>query len=291
DGEEDHQQLHQVVARQEAEHLLIQLRGRERKECGEGHAGGRRRQADEVALRATGLSDVEPGEPDGRRHHVEVAEDPLRLAAGREFELVDEKCRRDAEAHHIHQAVELRAEPRAGAREPRHPAVQRVEDAGEEDVPAGAIELAARRQHHGPDAEEQIEQREQARHDDHDAPHVGAGERLHGAYSTNTVAPACTRSPTATRTVDGAAMGKNTSTREPNRMMPIRAPCVARSPATPSVTMRRAMSPAIWRTSKGPRAPRSPTDACSLSRLALSDAAWRNRPGWCRTSSTMPVAG
>src|SRR5207245_1059560 len=110
------------------------------------------------------------------------------------------------------------------------------EDAREEDVPAGAIELAARRQHHGPNAEEQVEQREQARHDDHDAPHAGAGERLHGAYSANTVAPACTRSPTATRTVDRAATGKNTSTREPNRLRPIRAPCSPRSPAPPSGT-------------------------------------------------------
>src|SRR5213076_1304564 len=156
----------------------------------------------EVALRATSLGDVEPGEPNGGRHDVEVAEDPLRLAAGRELELVDEKGRRGAEAHDIHQAVELRAEPRAGAREARHPAVERVEDAREEDVPAGAIELPARRQHHGPNAEEQVEQREQARHDDHDAPHAGGAEGLHGAYSASTVAPACTRSPTATRSVD-----------------------------------------------------------------------------------------
>src|SRR2546430_12421166 len=87
--------------------------------------------------------------------------------------------------------------------------MERVEDAGEEDVPAGAIELPARRQHHGPDAEKQIEQREQARYDDHDAPHAGAGEWLHWAYSANTVAPACTRSPTATRTVDPAAAGRS----------------------------------------------------------------------------------
>src|SRR5437879_7688925 len=180
---------------------------------------------------------------------------------------------------------------RVPVRQPRHPAIERVEDAGEEDVPAGAIELPARRQHHGPDAEKQIEQREQARYDDHDAPHAGAGEWLHRAYSANTVAPACTRSPTATRTVDRAAAGTNTSTREPNRIMPIRAPCIARAPAAPSVTIRRAISPAIWRTSSGPRAPRSPTDACSFSRLALSDAACRNRPGLYRTSSTVPVAG
>src|SRR6266576_6437389 len=271
--------------------MLIQVRGRERKECRERHAGGRRGQSDEGALRAAGLGDVEPCEPDGSRHDVEVAEDPLRLAGDRELELVDEKCRRDTEAHDVHQAVELRAEAGAGAGQPRDSAVERIEDAGEEDVPAGTIELAARGQHHGPDAEEQIEQREQARHDDHDTPHAGGAEGLHGAYSASTVAPACTRSPTATRTVGRAAAGKNTSTREPKRIMPIRAPCVARSPGAPSVTMRRAMSPAIWRTSRRPRAARNPTDACSLSRLALSDAAWRNRPGLYRTSSTVPVAG
>src|SRR6266700_3678827 len=231
--------------------MLIQVRGRERKECRERHAGGRRGQSDEGALRAAGLSDVEPGEPDGRRHDVEVAEDPLRLAGDRERELVDEKGRRDTEAHHVHQAVELCTEAGAGAGQSRDPAVERIEHAGEEDVPAGAIELAARGQHHGPDAEEQIEQREQARHDDHDAPHTGGAEGLHRAYSASTVAPAWTRSPTATRSVDRAA----------------------------TVTMRRAMSPAIWRTSRGPRAARNPTDACSLSRLALSVAAWRNRPG------------
>src|SRR6266513_1173297 len=99
DGEQDDQELHQVVARHEAEYVLIQLRGRERKERRERHAGGRRGQSDEVALRATGLRDVEARQPDGRRHDVEVAENPLRLAGGRELELVDEKCGRGTEAH------------------------------------------------------------------------------------------------------------------------------------------------------------------------------------------------
>src|SRR2546427_2472352 len=35
DGEQDHQELHQMVAGQEAERVLIQVRGRERKEGGE----------------------------------------------------------------------------------------------------------------------------------------------------------------------------------------------------------------------------------------------------------------
>src|SRR5439155_27000516 len=100
-------------------------------------------------------------------------------------------------------------------------------------------------QHHGLDAAEQIQEREQARHDQHDALPAGAGEWLHWAYAANTVAPAFTRSHTATLTVDRAAAGTNTSTREPVRIMPIRAPCIARAPAVPSVTIRRAISPAI----------------------------------------------
>src|SRR6059058_4601261 len=76
--------------------------------------------------------------------------------------------------------------------ESRATAVQRVEDAGEEDVPAGPVELAARREHDGPDAEEQVEQREQARHHDHDAPHR-RGEGPHKVYSASTLAHAARR--------------------------------------------------------------------------------------------------
>src|SRR5881396_3842258 len=46
-------------------------------------------------------------------------------------------------------------------------------------IPANTIYHAARGEHHRPDAEEQVEQREQARHDDDDAPHVGPGEASH----------------------------------------------------------------------------------------------------------------
>src|SRR2546430_2927251 len=175
------------------------------------------------------LRDVEPAQQDRRRHQVEVAEDPLGRPAARELELIDEEGGGDPEAHHVRQAVELRPEAGAGLREPGDPAVQRVEDAGEEDVPAGPVELAARREHHGPDAEEQVEQREQARHYDHDAPHR-RGEGPHEVYSASTLAPARTRAPTATRTVGRAAAARNTSTREPNRIRPIRSPRVARAP-------------------------------------------------------------
>src|SRR2546421_9518596 len=279
DREPDHQELHQQMAWQYAEQVLIQLGGREGVERRQGHARGGGGEADEGALRRARLRDVEAGQPDRRRHHIEVAEDPLGPPAARELQLIDEESGGDSEAHHVHQAVELRAEPRAGLGEPGDPAVQRVEDAGEKDVPAGPVELAARREHDGPDAEEQVEQREQARHHDHDAPHR-RGEGPHDGYSASTLAPARTRSPTATRSTGRPAAARNTSTREPKRIMPMRSPCVARAPTAPSVTIRRATSPAICRTSSGPRAARTPTDACSLSRLALSEAAWRKRPGW-----------
>src|SRR5207247_11251522 len=150
-----------------------------------------------------GSSKVEWPEPEPGGHHGEVAVDPRGLARRREPELVDQERRRHAEAHHVHQAVELPAEPRPRPGQTRYPAVERVEDAREENVPPGAIELAPRREHHRPDPEKQIEQCEQARHDDHDAPNApGAGEPPHGVYSASTVAPAWTRSPKTTRTAD-----------------------------------------------------------------------------------------
>src|SRR5947207_15781338 len=123
---------------------------------------------------------------------------------------MDEEGGGDSEAHHVHQAVELRSEARAGLGEPGDPAVQRVEDAGEEDVPAGPVELATRREHDGPDAEEQVEQREQTRHHDHDAPHR-RGEGPHEWDSASTLAPARTRSPTAPRPAGRAAPRRATA--------------------------------------------------------------------------------
>ena len=106
------------------------------------------------------LGDVETREPDRRRHDIEEAEDPLRRARCGELELVDEERRRHAEAHDVHQTVQLLSEPRPGSGEPRDAAVEHVEDPAQEDVPPGAVELAPRGQHHRPDAEEQVEQGE-----------------------------------------------------------------------------------------------------------------------------------
>src|SRR2546426_1320425 len=282
------------MPRQAPERALIRGGLRERVIGRQRHSGGGRGKPDERRLGGAGLCHVEARQPDRRRHDVEEAEDPLRLAGVGEDERVDQECGRDAEADDVHQAVELRPEMAAGVGEPGHAAVQRVEDPREEDVPARAIELATAGQNHGPDPEEQIEQREQARDDDHHSPHTwGAREPgpSHSPYSARTDAPARTRSPTLTRTAGRLERGKNTSTREPKRIIPMRCAWATRSPVRPSVTMRRAISPAIWRTSTGPAGPRIPTEACSLSRLAFSDAACRNFPGLRCTSSIDPESG
>src|SRR2546422_8681369 len=54
-----------------------------------------------------------------------------------------------------------RAEARARLGKARHAPVERVQDPGEEDVPARPVELAAGREHHCPDAEEQVERSEE----------------------------------------------------------------------------------------------------------------------------------
>ena len=169
-----------MVPRQIAGRFLPQPGRGERIERGQRHAGRGRGQSDERALGPPRLREVEPGQPDRGRHDVEVAENPLGLPGARELELIDDEGGRDAEAHDVHQAVELPPEPGPRVGKPRHPPVQRVQDAGEHDIPPGAVKLTTRREYDRPDAEEQVEEREQARHDDDDAPHSGTGEPPHG---------------------------------------------------------------------------------------------------------------
>jgi len=147
---------------------------------------------------------------------------------------------------------------------------QRIEHPRENDEPAGPVESAAvpsGRDHHRPDAEEQVEQREQARHDDDDAPHVGPEWRWpHAPSSASTVAPAATRSPPSLGRAAGWPAGGRRRPAKPETGSSPAGPLPTLSPTLPSVTMRRAIDPAIWRTSTGPRGPRMPIDACSLSR-------------------------
>src|SRR5439155_2990101 len=223
------------------------------------------------------LGDVEARQADRRRHDVEVTEDPGRAAApatggaGGKLHLIHKEGRGDSEAHDIDEAVELRAKARAGTRDACDAPVQCVEDAGEDDEPAGAVEFAARRQYHRPDAEEQVEQGEEARHHDDDATER-QGRWSHG-YCARTVPPTRTLSPGFTFRTGRAASGRNTSVRDPNRMRPSRSPCFTRSPGFASATMLRAIKPAICRTSTRPRGPRMPSDDRPWSTLAFPSAA------------------
>src|SRR5206468_4782540 len=233
---------------------------------------------DEIRLGAARLGDVESCQPDGHGHDIEVTEDPGGAARAGKLDLIHQESRGDPEAHDVHQTVQLGAEPRPRAREPGHAPVQGVENPGEHDEPRGAVEVAAGGQHHRPDAEEQVEEREQTGHHDHDPPHL-QHRGSHRGYSASTLPPTRTRSPGLTLSAARADSGRKMSVREPNRIIPRRAPCAAGAPGRPSVTMRRATDPAICRTSTRPRGPFTPIDACSLSRLAFSLAAWRNLPG------------
>ena len=226
------------------------------------------------------LNDVEARQPDCDGHDIKVTEDPLGLPGAAERQHVHQERRCHAEAHDVHEAVQLLAELRSRVRHAGEPAVQRVQDAGEDDVPPRAVELAPGRQHHRPDPEKQIEEREQARHHHHHAAHVRT--RQPRPFTRRTPPAPRPRPAPGRRRRRGRWGGRRgAGTRPPasrNRIIPSAGSCVARSPTRLSVTMRRAMSPAIWRTSSGPCAPRIPTDDCSFSRLAFSDAACRNRP-------------
>src|SRR6185312_13247861 len=99
-------------------------------------------------------------------------------------------------------------------------------------------------------AEKEVRDRETAGQQDHGAPHwatpmvMGPNDaRTHRLSSARTVVPAVVISPSFALIV--ASVGTNTSTREPNRMMPNRSPWWASSPTLLYVTMRRAMRPAI----------------------------------------------
>ena len=119
---------------------------------------------------------------------------------------------------------------------------------------AAPREIAARREHDREDAAEQIEQRESVRQQHHGATHVrrrrdrAATVSSLAGSSAMTVVPA-TRDVARPSRASSRPAGRKTSTRDPKRMIPIRSPCshpVALLGCT--VTMRRAMRPAICRT-------------------------------------------
>ena len=227
-GEQQHQHHEPLVLKVEVrDGRPVPLRLAERVVHGEGHASRRRRQPGEPAGgRLAGGQDVEPRQPERDRGHVDVRQDPREPAGAGEVEEVDQQRRRHAERNDVHQRVQLGTEAGPGVREPGHPAVEHVEDAGEDDEPSRPAEVAVERGDDGPESEEQVAQRERARHHHHDLPHRGtpgaaaaARDQLHSA---TTVTP--TRVVSPTRACTRAPSGRKRSTRDPNRIIPIRSP-------------------------------------------------------------------
>ena len=86
---------------------------------------------------------VEPRQPDRTAGRVDRADGDADNAHPRQRPLVDQDGGGDAERDHIGQRVELDAEVALRPRQPRHPAVEGVEEAAEEDGHRRAVEVVA----------------------------------------------------------------------------------------------------------------------------------------------------
>src|SRR5919109_1962548 len=185
-----------------------------------------------VRLRATALLDVEAREPHHDRGDEDEAKEPRPPFAVEDREIHDHGWR-NPEADGVDQRVELRAEAATRSRRARNTAVESVHDTAKDDVEPGLAIAASRRSDDCPHPKEEISEREAVRQQHDGAAHVGAGEsgqRWHQAgNSASTVTPATGKSPSLVRSFELG--GTKTSTREPNRMMPIRIPCSTSCPA------------------------------------------------------------
>ena len=123
--------------------------GEEPDEAGHGGRGRRTRQALEVTLVAGGRMNVETRQPQRRAQRIEERDDPAEAAPlgavltdADHAPLVDQHGGRDAEGHHVGEAVVLLAEGTLGARPARHAAVEAIEQHGDEDRAARQREVA-----------------------------------------------------------------------------------------------------------------------------------------------------
>src|ERR1700704_4363287 len=85
--------------------------------------------------------------------------------------------------------------------------------------------------------------------------------------------------------------GRNTSSREPNRINPNRSPAPIDCPSRTKDTIRRATSPAIWMTPIRPFGVEMTSELRSLSSLALSSSALMKVPGRYAIRSIRPATG
>src|SRR5687768_98015 len=205
---------------------------------GECHPGGRARETVEVFFGAPRLLDVEACKPDHGARRKKEREDPVPAVPVQHGEVHDHR-RRESEGDRIDERVQLRAESRSRSGCSRYPAVECVAYSAEHDIQTSCIELSARRGDDREDAEEKTGERESIREDDDRAisrtvevaaelPSAPIGCKHQSGISASTVTPAVVRSPSFARTFE--VVGMNTSTREPNRIIPIRSPCFAESP-------------------------------------------------------------
>ena len=132
----------------------------------QGHSSRRRWHAGEPAgRRLAGGENVEPCQPERHRDHVDVTQDPGESPGVGEIEEVHQQGGCNPEGDDVHQRIQFGAEPGAGSREARHPAVEHIEDAGEHDEPARPTEVSVEGRDDGPEPKEEVAERKGTRHD------------------------------------------------------------------------------------------------------------------------------
>ena len=99
-------------------------------------------QAKEKALIDGAELHIEPRQAQGGAGHVEEARGPAEAAERLEGPAEHDQRRRHAEGDHVREAVELGAECALAAGEPGDASVEPIEHAGDQDRPAGFVEIA-----------------------------------------------------------------------------------------------------------------------------------------------------
>ena len=267
----------------------------ERVERGQDHSRGRRGKPVEVPLGFSPLLDVEAGQSNHDGHHVNQGEHPAPGPVG-EIQRIHDEGGRDPEGDCVHQRVQLPAEGGSRSGEAGDAPVEQIRDGSPNDEPPGPLEVPPRGGHDGIEPEEKARHRERRRQDDdasleppgrsHPIDHVVPSRP---SIHAKTVDPPATLSPTAQSRLHASGMKR--STLDPNRMRPMRSPHSTCSPCSGYVTIRRARSPAIWRTStRWSRAIR-PREDCSFLSLAFGCQATAYSPGRYSRCATSPEIG
>src|SRR3989304_604431 len=165
-----------------------------------------------------------------------------------------------AERHHVGQGVELKPELGRGVGEPRHFAIEDVQQDGSQNGDSRVRVPAVRRQQHRQESAEEVRGGQQARQQEDPPPALfpqalpPAPPRGPGALAADQppshlstpmiVSPPRTLSPGRHRTA--LPRGMKRSVRDPKRISPKRPPPPSLSPGRTRHTTRRATTPAIW---------------------------------------------